>query len=346
MFQRRAEVNSKSVKLHPFGSCISNRGFSSAAYRFGFNGKEKDHETFEGSLGFEARIFDSRLGKFLSLDPRMGEYAWQTPYAYYKNNPITILDIAGMGGPLPEGGNTSQGCTTTESPSASISGSQGAVSDGSTAAQCNSATPPQLVTEAPISNCETFLIVQNASPNTSFACPPITNENGSPEEPSRAYSADFIGPLPENSIRENENTQASIFENTGPRPKIIIGVPTSPFEINLSKVGDAYYTNVYYDETYYCNLTLTRVTASFHIMVSIKDEKGMKLSMFTAKTLIATAINGGRSTTFSNVCEGTWHDSKTIFLADTEAWLILSFKTAVIKNHHVPGAAVTNLDYL
>jgi hypothetical protein len=39
----------------------------------------------------------------------MGEYAWQTPYAYFKNSPIAVLDIAGMGGPYEEdGGNTSQ----------------------------------------------------------------------------------------------------------------------------------------------------------------------------------------------------------------------------------------------
>jgi RHS repeat-associated protein len=90
-----------------FGSGMLSRSFSAVNYRYSFNGKERDDEVFEGSLAFEARIFDSRLGKFLSLDPRMAEYAWQTPYAYYRNSPIAVLDIAGMGGPYEEDGNTS-----------------------------------------------------------------------------------------------------------------------------------------------------------------------------------------------------------------------------------------------
>jgi RHS repeat-associated protein len=72
-------------------------------FKYGFNGKEKDTETFEGCIAFEARFFDSRLGKFMSLDPRMGEYAWQTPYAYFKNSPIFQIDILGMGGPFEDG---------------------------------------------------------------------------------------------------------------------------------------------------------------------------------------------------------------------------------------------------
>jgi len=67
-------------------------------YKYGFNGKEQDLETFEGAIAFESRIFDSRIGRFFSLDPRTREYPWQTPYAYYKNSPISVLDIKGEGG--------------------------------------------------------------------------------------------------------------------------------------------------------------------------------------------------------------------------------------------------------
>jgi RHS repeat-associated protein len=91
---------------YPFGSAMQTRTFSAVRYRFGFNGKEKDGEVFEGSLAFEARIFDCRLGRFLSLDPRMSEYVWQTPFAYFKNSPTSILDIDGMGGPYHDNHNS------------------------------------------------------------------------------------------------------------------------------------------------------------------------------------------------------------------------------------------------
>ncbi len=50
------------------------RSFSSSSYRYGFNGKEKDDEVKgEGnSLDFGARMYDSRLGRFLSIDKYAG----------------------------------------------------------------------------------------------------------------------------------------------------------------------------------------------------------------------------------------------------------------------------------
>ncbi len=81
---------------------VSDRNSYAEAYRYGFNGKEKDNEVNVdgGDYGFEARIFDSRIGKFLSTDPRQMEYLWQSPYAYFKNAPISILDYKGMGAAL------------------------------------------------------------------------------------------------------------------------------------------------------------------------------------------------------------------------------------------------------
>jgi uncharacterized small protein (DUF1192 family) len=35
----------------------------------------------------------------MSTDPREDEYPWQSPYAYYMNSPVSILDINGEGGP-------------------------------------------------------------------------------------------------------------------------------------------------------------------------------------------------------------------------------------------------------
>ena len=67
------------------------------AYRFGFNSKERDDD-IKGdgnSIAFEARIYDPRLGKFLSIDPLTARYPWNTPYSYAENKVINGIDIEG-----------------------------------------------------------------------------------------------------------------------------------------------------------------------------------------------------------------------------------------------------------
>jgi RHS repeat-associated protein len=91
--------------FYSFGSLLPGRKWSPAStdkYRFGFNGKEKDDEVNgdENSFAFEERIYDSRLGRYFSTDPRETEYGWQTPFAYFKNSPISTLDLLGGGGPF------------------------------------------------------------------------------------------------------------------------------------------------------------------------------------------------------------------------------------------------------
>ena len=72
---------------------------SSDSYRYGFNGMPKDDEVKgEGnSLDFGARIYDSRVARWLSVDSWDYKYAWQTPYAYYANSPIAQIDYLGKG---------------------------------------------------------------------------------------------------------------------------------------------------------------------------------------------------------------------------------------------------------
>jgi RHS repeat-associated protein len=81
-----------------FGSLISNRSWSDASrtYRYGFNGKEKDFETASDNYDFGARIYDARLGRWLSLDPLMSYYAEISPFAYANCNPIFFIDPDGM----------------------------------------------------------------------------------------------------------------------------------------------------------------------------------------------------------------------------------------------------------
>jgi RHS repeat-associated protein len=84
---------------YPFGSQMPGRKYSqpNSSYRYGFNGKEIDNNTGEGNLDFGARIYDGRLGRFLSVDPITSEFPWQSPYAYAANNPISLIDVDGMG---------------------------------------------------------------------------------------------------------------------------------------------------------------------------------------------------------------------------------------------------------
>jgi RHS repeat-associated protein len=91
----------------PFGMALVGRKYSVGAgqYRYGFNGKENSDEIYSGAVSFEARIYDSRIGRFFSTDPRESEYAWQSTYVYFSNCPTSIVDNLGMGGtdPAPAG---------------------------------------------------------------------------------------------------------------------------------------------------------------------------------------------------------------------------------------------------
>lgn len=66
-------------------------------YRYGFNGMEKDDEVAgEGnSYDFGARMYDSRLGKWLAIDPLAREYPCLAPYIGMGNNPIFFRDADG-----------------------------------------------------------------------------------------------------------------------------------------------------------------------------------------------------------------------------------------------------------
>jgi len=98
-----AEVIS-AADYYAFGSLMPMRNASSDDYRYGFNGHEKDDEVkgTGNSYNFGARIYDSRVGRFLSMDPWTKKYAWQTPYAYHRNSPIVSVDWKGFGDPTEE----------------------------------------------------------------------------------------------------------------------------------------------------------------------------------------------------------------------------------------------------
>jgi RHS repeat-associated protein len=76
---------SKPVK--GFGGC-------GVGYGFAFNGKENDYETQTQDYGF--RIYDYRLGRFLSVDPITKNFPELTPYQFASNTPLMAIDMDGL----------------------------------------------------------------------------------------------------------------------------------------------------------------------------------------------------------------------------------------------------------
>jgi len=87
------------TNYYAFGMEMVGKNYSSNSYRYGFNGKEKDDE-IKGASGtsydYGFRIYDPRLGRFLSVDPLTKEYPWYTPYQFAGNTPIEAVDIDGL----------------------------------------------------------------------------------------------------------------------------------------------------------------------------------------------------------------------------------------------------------
>jgi len=71
---------------------------ASNQYRYGFNGKENDNELKgNGNVqDYGMRMYDPRLGKFLSVDPLTQSYPWYTPYQFAGNKPIWCVDLDGL----------------------------------------------------------------------------------------------------------------------------------------------------------------------------------------------------------------------------------------------------------
>jgi RHS repeat-associated protein len=78
-----------------FGVALYGRSWSSESYRYGFNGKEKDSENFAGAYDFGARIYDGRLGRWLSVDPMAIKFTSQSVYMAQGNSPIYFIDPDG-----------------------------------------------------------------------------------------------------------------------------------------------------------------------------------------------------------------------------------------------------------
>jgi RHS repeat-associated protein len=76
---------------------MPDRTIAPAGYRYGFNGKENDHDMSSDGTpqDYGERIYDPRVARFLSVDPISANYPMLTPYQFASNRPIDGVDLDG-----------------------------------------------------------------------------------------------------------------------------------------------------------------------------------------------------------------------------------------------------------
>lgn len=93
-------VSKSGLDYFSFGMMLPNQTpiADEDGYRYGFNGMEKDDEVKSSpgtSYDFGARIYDPRVGRWLSRDPQEFKYPNQSPYVGMDNSPIAKNDPDG-----------------------------------------------------------------------------------------------------------------------------------------------------------------------------------------------------------------------------------------------------------
>ncbi len=86
-----------SNKIETGGSDWIETGGSDQCEIYSFNGKLKDNEIEgEGDVyDYGMRMYDSRLGRFLSIDPIANKFPWWSTYCFAGNTPIKAVDLDG-----------------------------------------------------------------------------------------------------------------------------------------------------------------------------------------------------------------------------------------------------------
>lgn len=74
------------------------RSWNTSAYRYGFQGQEKDDEVKgEGnSVNYKYRMHDPRIGRFFAVDPLAPQYPHNSPYAFSENRVIDMFELEGL----------------------------------------------------------------------------------------------------------------------------------------------------------------------------------------------------------------------------------------------------------
>ncbi len=90
--------SAKRSDYYPFGGRWTSSGTQAGVSRWQYNGKEAQNELASGLnyLDYGARMYDSRIGRWHSIDPLVEKYYSLSPYLYCNGNPILFIDPNGM----------------------------------------------------------------------------------------------------------------------------------------------------------------------------------------------------------------------------------------------------------
>tara|TARA_R110000782_G_scaffold1246_2_gene4934 strand:- start:679 stop:9159 length:8481 start_codon:yes stop_codon:yes gene_type:complete len=95
-----ADITSRQM-YYPFGSVMPNaNNLNAAGHTYGFNGQILDNEIKGNGNAYHfggRSIYDGRLARFISVDPRWRDFPDMSPYAFAANNPIIFIDEDGEG---------------------------------------------------------------------------------------------------------------------------------------------------------------------------------------------------------------------------------------------------------
>ena len=81
---------------YPFGNRHSfGNTYAQTTNRFKYNGKEKQTTGNLQYLDYGARMYDSKIGRWLTQDPLSEKYYEQSQYNYCVNNPVMFVDPDG-----------------------------------------------------------------------------------------------------------------------------------------------------------------------------------------------------------------------------------------------------------
>ena len=84
---------------YPFGMVMPGRSYTSSdAYRYGFQGQEKDDELkgSGNSVNYKYRMHDPRIGRFFAVDPLAAKYPHNSPFAFGENRVIDGIELEGL----------------------------------------------------------------------------------------------------------------------------------------------------------------------------------------------------------------------------------------------------------
>ena len=79
---------------YPFGSLFE-EGMTTSNQAYKYNGKELDRMHGLDWYDYGARMYDSPLGRFTTIDPMAEKYYSISSYVYCNNNPVNRIDPTG-----------------------------------------------------------------------------------------------------------------------------------------------------------------------------------------------------------------------------------------------------------